>query len=293
MPRSCRAFPATVLFLLPVMGWSRASDEAIGGAAPGVKARLAEVTRSLPAGFTAVAEPPFVVVGDETEDVVRKRAASTVRMAVTRLRQDYFARDPVEVITIWLFRDRDSYEAGALRIFGDRPSTPFGYYSARHEALVMNIATGGGTLVHEIVHPFMRANFPACPPWFNEGFASLFEASAVRQGHLVGLSNWRLPGLQAAIRNHRIPPFATLFALSHEEFYADATDGYNRHYGQSRYLCYYLQEHGLLRQFYQEFSAHAAEDPTGLRALQRVLGTDDMAAFQTRWEEYVLGLKLR
>jgi len=28
-------------------------------------------------------------------------------------------------------------------------------------------------LVHEIVHPFMRANFPECPAWFNEGLASL------------------------------------------------------------------------------------------------------------------------
>ena len=25
--------------------------------------------------------------------------------------------------------------------------------------------TGGGTLVHEIVHPFLRANFPECPAW--------------------------------------------------------------------------------------------------------------------------------
>ena len=33
----------------------------------------------------------------------------------------------------------------------------------------MNISTGGGTLVHEIVHPFIEANFPACPPWLNEG----------------------------------------------------------------------------------------------------------------------------
>ena len=24
----------------------------------------------------------------------------------------------------------------------------------------MNISTGGGTLVHEIVHPFIEANFP-------------------------------------------------------------------------------------------------------------------------------------
>ena len=52
-------------------------------------------------------------------------------------------------------------------------------------ALVMNIATGGGTLVHEIVHPFMEANFPACPSWFNEGLGSLYEQSGARDGRIV------------------------------------------------------------------------------------------------------------
>ena len=46
----------------------------------------------------------------------------------------------------------------------------------------MNIATGGGTLVHEIVHPFVEANFPGCPTWFNEGLGSLYEQSAERKG---------------------------------------------------------------------------------------------------------------
>ena len=41
---------------------------------------------------------------------------------------------------------------------------------------IMNIATGGGTLVHEIVHPYVEANFPGCPAWFNEGLGSLYEA---------------------------------------------------------------------------------------------------------------------
>jgi hypothetical protein len=282
MSRLRRAVLAATLVLLPAAGFPTE-----------VESRLAAVTKVLPAGFTAIAEPPFVVVGDEPEEVVRRRAITTVRLAVTRLKQEFFARDPDEVITIWLFKDRASYEAGTFQIFGERPTTPFGYYSARHQALIMNIATGGGTLVHEIVHPFIRANFPACPSWFNEGFASLFEASAVRDGRLVGLTNWRLPGLQAAIRDRRTLPFANLLGLGNAEFYADPTDGYNRHYGQARYLCYYLQEHGLLQKFYREFSTHAAEDPTGLRSLQRVLGTDDLAAFQARWEAWVLKLNTR
>jgi len=46
--------------------------------------------------------------------------------------------------------------------------------------------------VHEIVHPFMAANFPDCPAWFNEGLASLYEQSSERDGKIIGLTNWRL-----------------------------------------------------------------------------------------------------
>ena len=39
----------------------------------------------------------------------------------------------------------------------------------------MNIGPGPGTLSHELVHPYMEANFPNVPAWFNEGLASLYE----------------------------------------------------------------------------------------------------------------------
>jgi hypothetical protein len=38
---------------------------------------------------------------------------------------------------IWLFKDRESYTNQAWRLFRDTPTTPFGYYSAPHRALVM------------------------------------------------------------------------------------------------------------------------------------------------------------
>lgn len=62
----------------------------------------------------------------------------------------------------------------ARELFDDAPGTPYGYYLPGHDAMIMNISTGGGTLVHEIVHPFMAANFPGSPTWFDEGLASLY-----------------------------------------------------------------------------------------------------------------------
>jgi hypothetical protein len=151
----------------------------------------------------------------------------------------------------------------------------------------MNIATGGGTLVHEIVHPFMAANFPSCPAWFNEGLGSLYEQCGDREGRIVGFTNWRLAGLQAAIRKKQLPTFQRLCTMTDQDFYRDDR---GTHYAQARYLCYYLQEQGLLQKFYRRFAAKHGEDPGGYRTLETVLARDDMQAFQKEWEAFVLKL---
>jgi len=248
-----------------------------------------QLKKKLPsAEFTIVIQPPFVVVGDECEAAVKSHSEHTVKWAVDKLKQDYFAKDPKEILDIWLFKDSASYERNALALFGEKPTTPYGYYSSRHKALVMNISTGGGTLVHEIVHPFVEANFPDCPPWLNEGLGSLYEQSGEVNGHIHGYTNWRLPGLQAAIKAGTGPSFKALMSLNSRAFYDD-DKGTN--YGQSRYLCYYLQQRGLLVKYYREFVNHQKDDSSGYKTLVRVLAIRDVAAFKRRWEKFVLGLQ--
>ena len=248
-----------------------------------------QLKKKIPSGdFTIVIQPPFVVIGDESAETVKEHSEHTVKWAVDKLKQDFFTKDPKEILDIWLFKDADSYERNTLALFGEKPGTPYGYYSSAHQALIMNISTGGGTLVHELVHPFVEANFPACPPWLNEGLGSLYEQSGEVDGHIHGYTNWRLPGLQTAIRAGRVPSFKSLVALDAHEFY-DEDKGTN--YGQARYLCYYLQQRGLLIKFYREFLARQKADPTGYKSLQKILGTVDMEAFKRKWERYVLGLK--
>lgn len=250
---------------------------------------LAELSKKLPAsGFTVVVQAPFVVIGDEAPGVVRRRAENTVKWAVDRLKASYFQRDPTEILDIWLFKDKTSYEKHCRAIFHTEPDTPYGFFSAKDRALVMNIATGGGTLVHEIVHPFMAANFPNCPAWFNEGLGSLYEQSGEENGRIHGYTNWRLAGLQSAIRRKRVPSMAKLCATTERQFYEE-DKGTN--YAQARYLCYYLQEQGLLEDYYRRFRANQAKDPTGYQTLQDVLGRPDMDAFQKQWEAFVLKLR--
>lgn len=255
-----------------------------------IQEHLRELRERIPTSdaFHICVAKPFVVIGNEPPETVERRAAETVTWAVERLQRQFFSAGPSQIIDIWLFKDRPSYERYNQELFGSAPHTPFGYYSSEHRALVMNIATGGGTLVHEIVHPFVEANFPKCPAWFNEGLASLYEQSTDRDGKLWGLPNWRLKGLHELILDRELPSFEDLCSTSTADFYAGRR---GNNYAQARYLCYYLQEHDLLTKYYRQFAENRADDPSGYRTLVKILGEPDMTEFQEEWEAFVLRLR--
>jgi hypothetical protein len=142
--------------------------------------------------------------------------------------------------------------------------------------------------------PSRRIRSSTCRVWilragkgFYEGLGSLYEHCSERNGHIVGLPNWRLPALQAAIREHALPSFRELTRLTEREFYEERS---GPHYAQARYLLYALQEKGLLVPYYRALAAGLKTDATGYTALMGILGEKDMARFQRRWEEDMLRL---
>jgi hypothetical protein len=247
---------------------------------------LQRLAPKVPRGFSVIVQPPFVVIGNDVPTKVRYYARDVVAWATARLKRDYFSADPRGIVDVWLFNDDKSYERWRAKLFTSQPDTPYGYFSSRDRALVMNISTGRGTLVHEMVHAFVESNFPGCPAWFNEGLASLYEKPGEREGRLYGYTNWRLPDLQAAIRAGQTRSLTSLLTSNADQFYGDP----NR-YAQARYLCHYLQQRGVLRRFYRQFHDTRGQDPSGTAALLAVLGETDLAAFEQRWNKFVLDLE--
>jgi hypothetical protein len=256
------------------------------------EAHVEKLKKNLPKGFTIIIEKPFVVIGDERAATVKMRSEKTVRWCTQLLKKQYFKKDPNTILNVFLFKDKASYEKHMKSFWNETPTTPYGFYSSTKRALVMNISTGGGTLVHEIVHPFVESNFPNCPSWFNEGLGSLYEQCRERNGKIVGLTNWRLAGLQRAILKKQLPTFKKLMGTTSFLFY-NKDRGSN--YAQARYLLYYLQETDQLQAYFDAFIKNRREDPHGYITLKKVLKLDDegMLKFQKKWETYVLKLKFR
>ena len=265
-----------------------------GGRMPGLK--VAQRVRGLSLelagrGWPIAVVGPFILTGNLTEERLGDYAESLVRMALDRLRLDFFSRDPNEPVVAYLFADDVTYRRHTLEIFGEEPETPFGYYDGAKRALVMNIATGGGTMVHEMIHPLLRANFPGASPWLDEGLASLFEQCRDREGHLVGMPNWRLAGLHHALRAGSAPSFAELLSSDAVTFYGEER---GTNYAQARYLLYFFQEQGVLVELWRRLVAGGAQEDGGLRVLAAMaerLGYADLGAFRRAWESFVLGVR--
>ncbi len=246
--------------------------------------------RRLGAGCEVISRPPFVIAGDLAATELDNWHRHTIAPAAKALWHCYLEVRPNAPVSVLLFRSEESYNRYAKGLFGDEGISVYGYYKPNHRTLVMNIATGGGTLVHELTHALVDFDFPTVPAWFNEGLASLHEQCRFRDDGsgpwIEGLPNWRLPGLQQAIRAGRL---RSLKSLIGDDDFRGRSEGMN--YAQARYFCLYLQERGLLKEFYQTLRRGAAQDRLGLEAIGRVLPDFSWQKLDREFQEWAVGIK--
>lgn len=252
-----------------------------------------EMRDQLPDSFRIARVGPFVVASDQPEYNFESTKRYTIRDCYDAYYKTLFKKRPNDVMKVYLFDGKLSYEKWTKKLFGSVPDTPYGYYSPSRRALIMNIRTGGGTLVHEMAHALIVYDFPDVPSWFNEGVGSLYEQCYVSDdGELRGKTNWRLPILQKAIRrNGGKSPVSLddLVASTTDEFYGD-NKGVS--YGLARYFCYYLQQKGLLQKVYKTFRDRYKEDPTGKKFIEEILG-EKLSKTQKKLIPYTMKLRFR
>lgn len=217
--------------------------------------------------FVIVESAPFVVAGDMPESQVRQYLAENLLEPAAIMWKSYFVRKPGQPITAILLSGRKQYEKWSRVLFHDNDLPYFGYYKSSSRTLMMNVATGTSVVIHELTHALMAFDFPNVPLWMTEGMASLHEQCLLGENELVGQVNWRLPVLQEAIRTGRLRALKDL--VSNRDFYEG-----NRllNYAHARFFIMYLQQQGVLREFYAYFRDHYSGRGSDVRAIEHVLG---------------------
>ena len=233
--------------------------------------------------FPVTVSYPYVISGNLSQTEL-EHWKSRVQRTQAAVKKMYFKRDPSEVVQIWLFKDEGSFLQYNKALWNASPGTSFGYYLPKQKRMMMNIASGGGTLTHELVHPYIEANFPQSPLWFNEGLASLYEQSYYKGGKVYGAPNWRLRGLQAVLRADSMPSLMTMMKTNRSQFLGGNREVY---YAQARYLMLYLQSRGLLERYYHQFTKNIASDPTGIATLLHLTNYQSMEQLEKNWINYI------
>lgn len=215
---------------------------------------------------------PFVILSNLPVVTLSSIREQTLIAGRRALRQSYFVAEPDSPIAVMLFANDVTYRRGAFLLYGDEPTTPYGYFKPFQNVLVLNADPGTGTVMHELTHALLRPDFPECPSWFNEGLASLHEECEFTADGLRGLGNWRVTVLRTALARtgDEALHVRDLIATTTERFYdAEARGAY---YAMARYLCLWMQQRGTLRAFYAAFRDHVADDPTGAGTLESIHG---------------------
>jgi hypothetical protein len=235
--------------------------------------RRNELASIFPPGTPILVRPPFVLAGDVGRERLERLHRELVVPVSRALHTCYFDLRPTEPVTILVFAGDRTYQEAARKLDGRTRAWYSGYYQRDGRRIMVNLATGDGTLAHELTHALAHFDCPGLPQWFDEGLASLHEACRISDDglKLVGHPNWRFTYLAGPLREGRLPTINTLMSLGEIRGEGEAVV-----YAQARYFCLYLQHRGLLAHYYRKLKGTISQDPTGRAALRDLLHADSL-----------------
>jgi len=174
--------------------------------------------------------------------------------------------------------DRDGFAAWATKVLGpgagaSGASSIGGAYEHSKRRLVAQDL--GATLRHEFIHVLhwrdMNRLGQVHATWIQEGLASLVEDYEVAGTTLVPVASWRT-NIVKRMKDRRVLP--TIQTLADTKIQAFTHTRPLAKYAQARTIMLYLLDQHELSAFYEHYTQHFDDDPTGIAALEAVLGKE-------------------
>ncbi len=190
----------------------------------------------------------------------------------------------------------DHRPAGYITVVLPRPAdfrqlvpdpTIGGYYHPSGQLLLAQDT--GYALFHEFTHALHFADLDARGVkqniWFLEALATCFEDPDLRDGFAVPLPNHRRELARELGRRGALRPWSELFSLDATHWMIDA----RANYAQARSIAVWLHGQNRLAAFHRAYCRSAAQDPSGLTALQQTCGRP-VAEQEIEWRAWLRAL---
>lgn len=148
-------------------------------------------------GVQLLPKDVFLVVGLEDSTPPEVHYEKGIKDFYQYFRNQYFEELPDRLVVVIISSQPHVLVEATRRLYpevGLPVYAPFlGYYNPADNLIMATAGRAGyGTLLHEMIHALIEADFPQAPPWFNEGLASLYERTQWTTTRLNALPNWRM-----------------------------------------------------------------------------------------------------
>lgn len=246
-------------------------------------------SKLIPDGMSITKFKYFVIFSDMNDELTYKLIDSDVRNTIDAMSNNYVNKLPDKVTPIYLFGEYDNYKEFVLKNYdiAEHDISPYGFFKISKNVIVIRYVSWKGSILHEITHCFIKADFPDAPSWFDEGFAALNEKSIYKNGNLVGDFSLRIIPLRRALSEDKYTGLEHLMETDDAELYGPRTSFY---YAQARYLLMYLQENGMLEKYYKHFRDTYKDNNTGITQLKEITGKP-MEQLDKEYLEYIKSFK--
>jgi hypothetical protein len=201
------------------------------------------------------------------------------------------------LLTIFLFKNRESYVAGLRKIGIDvaaEDENNIGavrngyYYPGKERNFILinyrdNFDLGIATYAHELSHALMRTELSNPPTWINEGLATMVGNSRVVNSHLQYIAGGSVRRTQKSLGEGALLALPEILLLTGKNF--SQRENSLQFYDASEQLCRFLHSRDQLLPVYRALRDGGARD-AGAEAIRRVTGLDQ-DALEKEWHDWL------
>lgn len=223
------------------------------------------------ADYTYVDKDGLLIVSDLDQKTLYHLMAQDFYIYMNVLTRDFYGKpqqgggkNSPAIITVFLFKNRESYVKGLRKIGVDvaeedennQGAVRNGYFFGGWERNFIlinyrdNYERGISTYAHELSHALLRKEFPNAPTWINEGIATMVGNSKIVNSHLRYTPGYSLKRLKKSLEKGELLKVAQLLRATHEDY--SARENSSRFYDAGEHFCRFLQSRNQLLLIYRD-----------------------------------------